>query len=336
VGLLGCGAVADFGHLPAIRETESLELVALYDPSLERAEELASRHGGQPFSDLGAFWGTGLDAVVIASPAWAHYENVLSAAEHRVHVLCEKPLAMDDAESEGMIAAMEGSGRLFAIGFVYRFSAIARQVKRWVSEGVIGQVRSIRMIYVWDLHGRYEPLKDGTWHESPRWRGRMVEGGPLFDCGVHFIDLARWWTGSEIVRGTASGAWVADYEAPDHVYGHFDHADGTHTMAEVSFTYGHTARDPAPLFSYDVIGTGGFIRYDRDGWKLEVHHGDGTWTGPSASEKDFPGMYAAFAEALRTGKPGDLALAKDGLVATRLARSVTERLIDERLRKEDL
>ncbi|HEY0867386.1 MAG TPA: Gfo/Idh/MocA family oxidoreductase, partial [Fimbriimonas sp.] len=325
IGVMGCGVVADYGHLPSIVATPGLELTALFDPDPVRLKAQTDRYQVPGFSTQEAFFGQQLDAVVVASPAWAHRENVLGAAAHGIHVLCEKPIAMDDAEGEEMIRAMEGADRMFFIGYVYRFSPVAMQMKRWIDEGTVGRIRSLRLIYCWDLHGRYEQQPDGAWVESPRWQGRMEEGGPMVDCGVHQIDLARWWVGSEVARTTVAAAWVADYAAPDHVYLHLDHADGAHTMVEMSFTYGHTAKEPAPIFSYDLIGDGGTLRYDRNGYVLEARTGRETIRVPGASEKNFAGMYLEFERALRTGETGHMPTARDGLIATRLAREATDR-----------
>ncbi|AIE87988.1 Gfo/Idh/MocA family protein [Fimbriimonas ginsengisoli] len=324
VGVMGCGAVAEFGHLPAIVGTPGLELVALFDPSASRVNAMSERFGGTPFTDPGAFFAAKPEAIVVASPAGTHLENVLAAAERGIHVLCEKPLAMNDDDAQTMIDAMASAGKMLFTGFVYRFSPVALQIKKWVEEEIAGDIRSLRLIYDWDLHGQWEQTSDGKWIESPRWRGRMLEGGPMVDCGVHQIDLARWWLGGEVLRYDVAAAWVSDYEAPDHVYLHMDHEGGAHTMVEMSFTYGHTAAEPAPIFTYDLIGTGGVIHFNRDGWRLDVRHGQGTLVAPGASEKNFPGMYAAFSEALRTGEPGMMPSGRDGLVATRIARTATE------------
>jgi len=328
---MGCGVVADYGHLPAILDTPGLELAALMDPDPLRLALVASKFGNPPaFGTSDEFFGVGLDAVLICSPAGAHLENVLAAANHGVHVLCEKPLAMNDQEAEMAIEAMAKSGKMLFTGFVYRFSPVALQIKDWVQDGVIGDVRSLRLIYIWDLHGQFEREPDGEWIESPRWHGRMVEGGPMVDCGVHQIDLARWWLGQDVEHSSVAAAWVSNYEAPDHVYLHMDHALGAHTMVEMSFTYGHTVKEPLPHFSYHLIGTGGVIRYDRDGYILEARTGQKTMTVPGASEKNFHAMHAAFSEALRTGDPGHLPSGRDGLIATQLARTATDQAISQR------
>lgn len=310
--------------------------MGLYDPSAERLSATAAKFGQPPaFTEAEHFFALEMDAVVIASPSWAHKQNVLVAARHGLHVLCEKPIAMDDADGAEMIEVMKNAGKMFFVGFVYRFSPVAQQIKRWVDEKVAGDIRSLRLIYIWDLHGQWEQTSAGEWIESPRWTGRMLEGGPLVDCGVHQIDLARWWLGEEVIRSHADAAWVSEYEAPDHLYLHMDHEKGVHTMIETSFTFGHTSREPRSEFSYDLIGTGGTLRYDRDGYILEARNGEGVIRMPGASEKNFLGLYQAFAEALETGDATGMPSAEDGLIATKIAREATNRAIQQRVHPKE-
>jgi predicted dehydrogenase len=113
------------------------------------------------------------------------------------------------------------------------------------------------------------------------------------------------------------------------MYLHMDHEGGAHAMVEMSFTYGHTAREPISFFSYHLIGDGGVIRYDRDGYVLESR-GKETLRVPGASEKNFEGMYAEFARAIQTGDKGGLPTAEDGIIATRIAWQATEQAISNR------
>jgi len=322
---MGCGAVADFGHIPALKAVPGLELVALMDPDEVHLRHLQHKHGiAAGYTESRAFFEHGLDAVVIASPAPAHKQNVFDCARHGLPVLCEKPIAMNDEDAEEMIAEMERNGLLLAVGLCYRFSHVAQHIRAMVAEGVIGDVRSLRLIYIWNLHGIYEWDAEGNRYYSPRRVARMQEGGPLVDCGVHQIDLARFWLGKEVVRTTSAAAWVEDYEAPDHVYLHMDHEGGAHTMVETSFTYCHTAKDPINHFSYHLIGTDGLIRYDRDRGEFEVRGRESTWFPGWSHEKNFEGMHAAFLQALETGDLGGLASGRDGLIATKIAREATE------------
>ncbi|HTQ09435.1 MAG TPA: Gfo/Idh/MocA family oxidoreductase [Fimbriimonadaceae bacterium] len=329
LGLIGCGNVAEFGHLPAILSTPGLELTALLDPVPGRAEDYARRFGGKAFTSSDAFFKERLDVVTVTSSAPAHLQNVLEAAKHGVHVMCEKPIAMTDREGARMVAAMKKAGKEFFVGFCYRFSPVAQQIRRWVAEGVVGEIKCVRLVYIWGLHGQYMQDPDGKWIESPYYLGRMVEGGPLVDCGVHQIDLARWWLRSDPANWSSAGAWVTGYEAPDHVWLHMYHANGATSTVEVSYSYGHTARNPRNVFTYELIGEGGVIRYDRDGYILEARHGQGVLTAPGASEKNFPGMYAALVERLNGGDV-EMPTAEDAIMATKIARRAVESAIASR------
>jgi len=328
IGLIGCGSVADFGHVPAILSVPDLELAALYDPKPDRLRLFQDKFGARPaFTDMQAFWECGLDAVTIASPAPVHHQNVIAAARHGVHVLCEKPIAMTDDEGSDMEGAMREANRLFAIGYCYRFSGVAMRIRELVQAGAIGQVRSLRLHYLWNLHGIYDP---GTTTYSHARRARMEEGGPMVDCGVHCIDLARWWLGSEVVRVSGEGAWVESHLAPDHAYAHLDHANGCHTCVEMSFTYTHTAKDPISWFHYHLIGTDGVILYDRDGGRFEVRNSHGTEPLPWSHEKNFVGMYQEWSRALESGAMGHMPSASDGIEATRIAWEATDLAVKNR------
>lgn len=331
---MGAGVIARFGHAPAILETPGLGLASVYDPSPESLDVFARSFPAvevETFSNRDAFFASGIDAVSVCSSAPAHPSNVRDCAAHGLPVLCEKPLAMNDADIAAMIAVMEEAHLPLVAAFCYRFSPVAQSIKRLVDEGAIGAVRSIRLIYNWSLFGKYTN-DGGQWHENPYRVGRMLEGGPLVDCGVHHIDLARWWTGSEITDYKAHASWVdEEYESPSHVWLHADHANGCHTAVETSFAFTHTAKDAVSLFTYDIIGTNGVLRYDRDGWRFELRNGDTTQIMPGSSEKNFTGMYHAWARALRTGDFGELPTGRDGMVATRIARTATEECV--RLRR---
>ncbi len=332
VGLIGCGAVASYGHLPAIMDTQGLTLHAVMDTDPARLMETQNRFGVQNvFTDIDLFFQSGIDLAVITSPAPAHFHHVQLAAKYHKPALCEKPLAMSEDEAQQMVSMMQQSNLPLYVGFTYRFSPVAQDIYRLMQEKAIGEVRSLRLVYVWDCHGKYNH-RDPSQGLYDRRHERMLEGGPMVDCGVHQIDLARWWTGSEISHVTGIGAWVEieGYENPDHVYLHADHANGCHTAVEISFTYGHTASEGRCDFWYELIGTEGLIRYNRQHRYFECVNRHGTQHLNWTEEKNFHGMYWELERALRTGDPGNMPTAKDGLIATKLARLATEAAVNWR------
>ncbi|MEM6756748.1 MAG: Gfo/Idh/MocA family oxidoreductase [Planctomycetota bacterium] len=344
IGLMGCGVVADYGHSYAINETPGVHIHALFDPDADRVAWFRDRHAPQAltFTEQEPFLDCGLDAVAVLSPAPFHKANVLAASQRRLPVMCEKPLAMSAEEGGEMIAAMKAADAPLAVGFCYRYAPCAMEIKRLVADGVVGDVRSLRLIYNWDCHGKYyrpDPKhRPNHWTIDPRRLGRMKEGGPMVDCGTHQIDLAMWWLDAPVIRTAGHAAWVDEYDAPDHAYAHLDHDNGAHTMVEMSFSYGHTTRDKFSRFEYELIGTSGIILYDRGAEIFEVRTDQQTYRLPYHWEKSFHGLWAAFRDMLDSpdrvatlhSPACPLSTAENAMEVTRIAWAATQQAIDRR------
>jgi xylose dehydrogenase (NAD/NADP) len=325
VGLVGCGEVAGYGHLPALLRAERLDLVGVCDVSTDRLAaapvpaEVTRCTSLEEMPDL--------DALVVTSPAGVHAENVEWAARRGVPVLCEKPIAVDEATSLAMVEQMEAAGIPLWIAFTYRYSPVARRIRELVATGAVGEVRALRMVFLWDLHGAFQNRSARTGVNQRR-IGRMREGGPLVDCGVHQIDLARWWLGSDLQVDHATGVWFDELDgvgAPEHVTTHLS-GGGARVLVDISFAYGHRSPSRLPTFTYEVIGTEGVIRYRREERDFVVIDGAGRHELGWAPEKSFEGMYADLAAALH-GAQHALPTGRDGLAATRLALDATSRAV---------
>jgi hypothetical protein len=134
------------------------------------------------------------------------------------------------------------------------------------------------------------------------------------------------------VRYAAHGAWVDDYEAPDHVWLHMEHASGAHTTVEVSYSYHHTTRRMRSEFVYELIGTEGVIRYDRERRTFSVESSQGSRELPFHREKNFAGMYAELARTLDSGESTLLASGEEGLRATEIVLDATRQVTERRRR----
>lgn len=107
VGIIGCGTVSQYGHIPTLANMPGVELIALSDVNVERLEGLKQKyqvpHAFADYSELLAL--KGLDAVAVATPLHTHADIVCDAARAGLHVLCEKPLAHTVEDGERMIKA---------------------------------------------------------------------------------------------------------------------------------------------------------------------------------------------------------------------------------------
>ena len=124
-----------------------------------------------------------VDVVDICVPNHMHAEIVVAAAVAGKHVYCEKPLAMNVAEGQRMVAAAEQAGVKTQMTFNFRFFPAILRARQLVEEGFLGAVFSFRGRYYRSSY--IDPQKPLTWRQ----RKAIAGGGALFDIGSHILDL---------------------------------------------------------------------------------------------------------------------------------------------------
>ena len=138
-----------------------------------------------------------VDVVHICTPNHLHLPLAEAALAAGKHVVCEKPLAVDDRGAEEMVEAALAAGRMTAVPFVYRYYPTVREARERVRTGVTGRVRLI--------HGGY--LQDWLLRPSDdNWRVDESLGGAsraFADIGSHWCDLAEFVSGHRITRVSA-------------------------------------------------------------------------------------------------------------------------------------
>lgn len=162
-------AVAD--TRPDAREAAQHDLGELV--TVSSADELAGR--------------AGVDAWLVASSTPSHPELVRTAIAAGLHVLCEKPLALDADEGAALGALAEAAETTLQVGFWRRFSPPWVEAYRLVRGGAIGRPLLVRLSQ-WDA----DP-------PPPRFCDPAVSGGLAVDCGVHEFDLVPWLTGLTVI-----------------------------------------------------------------------------------------------------------------------------------------
>lgn len=174
VALLGCGGIAS-RHVTAIKAL-GLDLVGCCGRDQARTDAFAAEHGGEAFVDLDRMIDTvAPDLLIVALPPFVRNGEIEHAASRGVHLLVEKPIALDMAAAERMVAATEEAGVVAATGFMYRFGDA---VRRWrsIDTGPVG-------------------LYAGAYHcnalHAPWWREQAKSGGQMLEQVIHQIDLVR-------------------------------------------------------------------------------------------------------------------------------------------------
>jgi len=124
-----------------------------------------------------------VDGVVIVSPTSTHKEIVLEAAKRGLPIFCEKPLSIALPEAREMQRAVEQTGVFFQMGFMRRFDRGYVAAKRKIEAGAIGQP----VVFKSSSRDPYRP--------SLEYLDPAHSGGLFVDCGIHDLDLARWYMG---------------------------------------------------------------------------------------------------------------------------------------------
>jgi predicted dehydrogenase len=244
IGVIGCGAVSEIYHLPAIARSPALTLGAVVDADAQRVATIARRYRARAcLADYRRLPGT-IDAAIIATPNATHAEIACFLLERGIHVLCEKPLATTLADGERMIAASERGAVRLMVGHIRRFNPNAALIRELVVGGHLGTIEKITAA----LGGRY-----GSWPHRTDFRRQsaLSGGGVLLDLGIHLIDTAVSLAGEDVR--------VASYHATDTL------GWGVENDAEVVLTLQHGGR--AVLSCSYTHGLDRTLRVEgTDGW----------------------------------------------------------------------
>lgn len=188
IGIIGVGAMGADHAERVVRRTSGARLVAVSDPDVARATALATELDGVRVIDdpLELVADAEVDAVIIASPGFAHAEQLMACLEHGKPVLCEKPLTMDTESALRVVEAEHKTGRqLIQVGFMRRFDPEYAALKQLLDSGDLG-----RTLLLHNVH------RNKTVAET--FRSEMI----VRDSLVHEVDVARWLFGDEIARIT--------------------------------------------------------------------------------------------------------------------------------------
>src|SRR5581483_3655738 len=127
-GLVGTGYWARITHAPALASTEGIEFAAVWGRNPAAATELAAGFQAKPYQDLAAFLAE-VDGVAFAVPPDVQAPIAVRAARAGKHLLLEKPIALVDAEADGLVSAVEQAGVASVVFFTHRFRA---DVRAWL------------------------------------------------------------------------------------------------------------------------------------------------------------------------------------------------------------
>jgi predicted dehydrogenase len=225
LGVVGCGAVTERYHLPALLAApDDVQVSAFVDLDVDRARALASRFpGAAAFSTHEELRGR-VDAVLLAAPNALHAAIGAPLLADGIHLLVEKPMARTVAECDRLLEAAASGAAVIAVGHDFRHFPVARYARQLFAARTLGEVHRVDV----------RQSAGGRWpYASPAALSPAAGGGVLLDFGVHLLDLLTWWLGDLRVvaaRDDARGGIETDCEVE------FELAGGAPVFFELSRT----------------------------------------------------------------------------------------------------
>ncbi|MEP7289555.1 MAG: Gfo/Idh/MocA family oxidoreductase [Chloroflexota bacterium] len=182
--IIGGGASIVATHLKALAQLPGAQVVGLADIKAELAVSRAAELGCPFFTNHREMLSAVKpDIVVVCTPHPSHCELVIESLQAGVHVLVEKPIAIEVAQSDQMIAAAEATNKILAVNFQHRFRPIIERVKQLIDAGEIGSLVRVLCIEPW--------FRTDAYYRTATWRGTWVgeAGGVMMNQGPHTLDL---------------------------------------------------------------------------------------------------------------------------------------------------
>lgn len=232
-GMIGCGDVTEVKSGPGFQKADHSTLVAVMRRNGMLARDYAERHGVSRWYDDASklINDPEVDAVYVATPPSSHKQYTLMAAAAGKPVYVEKPMALNFAECEEMIAACKTAGVPLFVAYYRRALPRFLKIKELVDSEAIGRVRFVSIAL-------YQPASDLNAATPPPWRVvPAISGGGLFvDLASHTLDFLDYLFGPiAAVQGCAANQ-DGQYEAEDIVTGLFQFESGVQGTGVWCFT----------------------------------------------------------------------------------------------------
>jgi predicted dehydrogenase len=248
--VVGLGHISQAALIPGFRNARNSEMTALVSGDKAKLKDLGKRYGithTYSYDQYDECLKSGaIDAVYIGLPNHLHCEYTVRAAAAGIHVLCEKPMAIDEAECEQMIAACKKTKVKLMIAYRLHFEEANLDAIRLATSGKLGDLRIFSSAFCQQVANK------NIRTEEPEARG----GGSLYDMGVYCINAARYLFREEPIEAVASSATAKDkrFHCTPEMTSAILRFPGER-LATVTSSFGS-----APSGEYLLIGTKGQLR----------------------------------------------------------------------------
>jgi UDP-N-acetyl-2-amino-2-deoxyglucuronate dehydrogenase len=254
VGIIGCGQISG-AHVDGFARTGRAAVRAVYDIDAEQARAKAEQWGAEVAESAAALVES-VDIVVIATPGFARLEYVKLAVDAGVHILCEKPMALDLEDALAIEAMVRDSRGVFMVSLNQRYEPEPATLQGIAASGRLGGLVSAWIRW----HAPAPSQRWRTIEASGHWRSSFdLSGGRINEFSSHAVDWLLWVLGEpESVYGRALHI-TEGFALDDANYATFNCASGPGLLDVAR----HAAVKPAR--SYGIVGHAGSVALGDDG-----------------------------------------------------------------------
>ena len=255
--VIGIGDIAIRRVIPAIQAEPRSRLYGL----VTRDPAKAIPYGARVWSSLDqALADDAVQAVYVGTPVFLHAPQTIQSLRAGKHVLCEKPMAMNQAEARTMVHAAEESGKTFGVAYYRRCYPKVQRAKQLLEAGVIGKPVLAELT----CHSWFDGTGSRSWLVDPAKAG----GGPLFDIASHRIDVLNFLFGQPQRAAGQLSNLMHHYAVEDNATVMIEYAGGARGIVDVRW-HSKVSRDEcrirgtdgeidlSPLNGPDLIYPGG-------------------------------------------------------------------------------
>lgn len=191
-----------------------------------------------------------VEVVVLTALADSRKRQIDKAVATGKHIISEKPIGMTPEEEWDSVRKVEESGLVVGVNLYLRNSWYAKAIKDFIQSGEIGELAIVRICHM------TPGLAPGEGHGA--------EGPSFHDCGMHYVDIARYFAESEYKTMHSQAVRMWDYKDPWWLQCHGTFENGVVYDITQGFVYGQLSKDQTHNSYFDIIGTKGIIRMTHD------------------------------------------------------------------------
>jgi predicted dehydrogenase len=233
VGIIGLGHLHPVTYMPHFINCAKTEVVAASDPKEQLRDNFAGQFGVKTYRDWRELLDQEkIDLAYIFLPHCDCDAAALACAEKGIHVVVEKPVASTSAKAAAIASACAENKVLFSTPYLWRYHPVIRKMKEFIDAGMLGKIVGCEgRCAAGGLHRYIEGHSEWMLEKA------KSGGGPMYNLGVHWIDLYRWLLNSEITEVIGKNVHVNKaYDIEDNSFAIATFESGVTLALDISYT----------------------------------------------------------------------------------------------------